>query len=254
MLLALLLPLIWVGLSRWQKNPQITLIALFMSAAVACHLMLGRIGNWGRYEIYIWISLLMTLLFCFKSQINSWLETPKFPRFFLYAFIVFFSVLYAKRYIVTSTMSKVGGANIALQQYQMHRFVTDFWKDDVAVNDLGWVAYQNDHYVLDLWGLANKEALDMRKAGTPDMLAQLTAQHQIKLALIYEEWFKSEIPASWVKVASLHLPDEMRPMTPADAKVDVFATDQEYAAKIIADLKAFEPSLPGGAYLRFTQD
>ena len=36
--------------------------------------------------------------------------------------------------------------NIYYQQQQMHRFAADYYKGNVAVNDLGWVAYKNDNY------------------------------------------------------------------------------------------------------------
>lgn len=246
LLIGLLLPLIWAGLTRWKQEPQITVLSIMISAAVLAHLALGRIGNWGRYEIYIWISLLMTLLYVFQAPLRNWLQKPTFHPVFFYAALLMFTVLFAKRYLVTSTMSKVGGANIALQQHQMHRFAVDFWKGDVAVNDLGWVSYQNDNYVLDLWGLANKEALDMRKAGTPDMLAKLTEKHNIQLAMIYQMWFNAEIPSTWVKVATLNLPEDMRAMTPADSQVQFYATSANAVPTIAAAVSEFQQSLPSG--------
>lgn len=254
LLLALCIPLVWAGASQWRTRPQVTLLTVMITAAVIAHLALGRIGNWGRYEIYVWISLLMTCLFIFQRQLKNWYTTPSFPRWLGYAALVVFIVIFGKRYLVTSTMNHVGGANITLQQYQMHRFVTEFWQNDVAVNDLGWVAYQNDHYVLDLWGLANKQALELRKAGAPDFLHQLTESHSIGLAMIYKQWFETQIPADWQLIGELHLPEGMRLMTPAHENVAFYATQPQAAEEIHDKLQAFAKTLPAGAFVRFSDD
>ena len=99
----------------------------------------------------------------------------------------------------------VAAQNIYEQQRQMHEFVTNHWKSPVAVNDIGYVGFQNDEYVLDLWGLGSEEARRLIRADDPDMLRKLTAKHDVHLAMIYEEFFYNVIPADWRKVAELHL-------------------------------------------------
>ena len=50
----------------------------------------------------------------------------------------------------------------------------------VAVNDLGWVAWRNDEYVLDLWGLASLQALEARRTYVES--AWIEAQFAVKAA------------------------------------------------------------------------
>lgn len=247
LLLALLLPFVWRGLQLWRKNPLITLLTLILAGAVVAHLALARLGNWGRYEVYIWVSLLVSLLYVFQRPIRGWFRQPEFSRAFAYLALACFTVIGAKRSIVTSLSNHIGGANIALQQYQMHRFTTEFWKKPVAVNDLGWVAYNNDHYVLDLWGLANHEALEMRQSNTPNFLDALTNQHNVKLAMVYKDWFSKELLQHWTLVGELHFPEDLRRMTSAERHVQFYATDDDAVFSIRSQLKRFAQTIPGGA-------
>jgi len=254
LLMLLSVPLVWAGLIQYKQQPQKALLTIGIAGVVLAHLALGRLGNWGRYEIYAWMSLVSTYVYIFHSQLIRWYLKPTFPRALGYAALLLVCIICAKRYIVTSTMNHVGGANIALQQMQMHRFITDFWQQDVAVNDLGWVAYQNDHYVLDLWGLANTRALQLRKNQTPDMLKILTQEQNIKLAMIYEPWFEQEIPNDWQLIGSLHLPQGMRNMTSAEDSVQFFATQESAALSIRQYMIEFGKTLPAGAFIQIIGD
>lgn len=251
LMLALLIPVAWRGLTAWKSNPLLTLIAVMVAGIVIAHLALARLGNWGRYEIYVWITLLFTLVYLFQEPIRNWYQSPTFPKAFAYIALAFFTVIGAKRSIVTSISNPIGGANIALQQYQMHLFATQYWQKPVAVNDLGWVAYQNDHYVLDVWGLANTQALEMRKNNTPGFLNTLAQQHDVELAMIYSEWFAPSLLSQWILVGELHLPDDLRRMTSAVSRVQFYATVPSAAADIKAKMRAFESKLPKGAYMSF---
>ncbi|MDX1696293.1 MAG: hypothetical protein R3208_21185, partial [Ketobacteraceae bacterium] len=55
-------------------------------------------------------------------------------------------------YVVNLVTVPIASNNIYQQQYQMHRFAVEYYNKPLAVNDLGYVSYNNDNYVLDLWG------------------------------------------------------------------------------------------------------
>ncbi|NRA42674.1 MAG: hypothetical protein HRU21_10270, partial [Pseudomonadales bacterium] len=99
--------------------------------------------------------------------------------------------------------------NIYAQQYQMHRFVQQYYQQPAAVNDLGLLSYQNPHYVLDLWGLASKEALAFRQTSDDlEWMHQLVEQSDIDLVMIYPSWFEKEgktLPEQWQKLAVLRM-------------------------------------------------
>jgi hypothetical protein len=126
------------------------------------------------------------------------------------------------------------------QQYQMHRFAADLG-EAVLVNDLGNVAYDSDVTVLDGVGLGDDEARRLRRDGGPNWLADLMERRGVSVALIYEDWFEGQIPASWTRVGTLTNPVAG---APAEQVVSVFATDDDAAARARAALEQFEPSDP----------
>lgn len=74
----------------------------------------------------------------------------------------------------------------------MHRFAVDYYGKPVAVNDLGYVSFRNDHYVLDLAGLGSLRALACREKGCgPNWMNALAKAHDVDLAMIYPDWFRS---------------------------------------------------------------
>jgi hypothetical protein len=125
----------------------------------------------------------------------------------------------------------------------MHRFVNDFYKAPVAVNDLGLVSYHNPNFVLDLGGLASEEARHLRfSKASAEAYRTFIASHGVHLVIIYDEWFIGQIPASWVKVASMELSRER--ISPDKKEVQFYATDVFTAVQLQPELQSFKKSLP----------
>jgi hypothetical protein len=140
--------------------------------------------------------------------------------------------------------------NIYEQQYQMHRFVRDFYARPVAVNDLGWVAYRNPNYVLDLWGLGYEPARVARFASDVDAAAgrprrpwveQLVAARPVDLAIVYDEWFADMVPPGWTRVARLW---RSHSHLTGNASVAFYAASPGAVADISVALQRFENALP----------
>lgn len=71
----------------------------------------------------------------------------------------------------------------------MSRFVKDFIKEPVALNDIGLVAYQNDQPILDLVGLGNP-GIKSGSQVNDEFLRNLIKIKDIKLVMIYHEFFQ----------------------------------------------------------------
>ena len=98
------------------------------------------------------------------------------------------SVFLAYAYVKAAVYTPIASEGHYDQQYQMHRFVTDFYKEPVAVNDLGWVSYGNNAFVLDLEGLGSESVRGLRAAHAFDAahMAGLTSHYNVGLVMIYE--------------------------------------------------------------------
>jgi len=102
-------------------------------------------------------------------------------------------------------------------------------------------------FVLDLWGLASPRALEARmKNEPPAWISDLTARHDVGLAMVYSPWFPNT-PSGWKKIAVLRLSRKL--ITPAWHEVSFYATNPESIPEIKEALSRFRKSLPKGVSL-----
>ena len=224
-------------------------IVLFAALPILAHLVAGAFGWLGRYEIYVLTLGLAAVLVLYTDKISEWL-TGALPAF---AAGTLFWLVVQVCYVQTTLVTPRAAQEVYLQQFQMHRFATEFWHKPVAVNDLGWVAYGNPNYVLDLFGLGSEAARIARAQGGADTawIEQLVAQHHVGLAMIYASWYPAR-PADWVELATLTLECDGQPAAAADRTVTFFATTPAARAELENDLRRFAPTLPRGVSLTLT--
>jgi hypothetical protein len=220
-------------------------LAGWTSLAVVLHLLVGRFGWFNRYEIYMWTPSLLALLYVYRDVFVRIAEREALYKtaFFACAFAALAAWPYARVLVEIPG----GSNNIYEQQYQMHRFVADYYRAPVAVNDLGWVSYRNDAYVLDLWGLGSKRALTLRsQQGAGNWMDELAREEGVELAILYENWFGA-LPENWVPVADLYLGGEL--VTVDQGRVTFFALDAGEASGVRTLLLEFKETLPEGVRL-----
>lgn len=231
------------------------LVALAVATALGGHLLLGERGGFFRYEVYVVVYVLLFALWWQRRPLaEAWSASPWAARLAAGVAAVVLAVPALSGWVRLPR----SGHNIFEQQHQMHRFVAEFWQDRVAVNDLGWVAYRNDHPVLDLWGLGSPDALTARQAARQGKLPEqwegawmdaLMSAHDTEVAIVYERWFP-ELPDTWIAIGELHLSGVKH--TPHQSSVVFYATTEAAAARLRAALPPWVATLPPG--VRFDMD
>ena len=221
--------------------------------AVLLHLVVGKYGFYYRYEIYIWAFVLLVGLFLANGLLKQVLQPDRdlFSRVKVILLFVFL-VTACYQYIFALTGLPLASNNIYQQHYQMRRFAAEFYRQPVAVNDIGYVSYKNDHYVLDLWGLASAEALHMRLT-RPDSgwVNDLAQSKNVQFAMIYEDWF-GNIPEGWIKMGELHLGSRL--VTPQQSSVSFFALNRQVYEGSLPLLQSFIQTLPEGVEFILDQE
>ena len=152
-------------------------------------------------------------------------------------------------YIGRTIRTPAAAMNIFAQQYQMHRLAADILSMPVGVNDLGWVSFRNDNYVLDFWGLGSEVARKARMASFGDKsgwISELAQSRGIKVAMIYEVWVTP--PPDWIKVGELHL--NMAKLTSAQGIVSIFVLDRQVLPEVVRGLERLQGGLPPEASLK----
>jgi hypothetical protein len=231
-----------------RRDPTV-LMAGYLAVTVAGHAMFGQFGWFHRYEIYALVLTFLVVLFLFREPIAARLARPRggVALLLVIAAAVFVT---GKNYVYATLLEvPVAASNIFEQQVQLRRFVVERYRKPVAANDVGLLTYGNPDYVLDLWGLGSEAARRLRATHKDgDWMAALVAERGIGLAILYEDgYFKTDFPASWVRVGRLHLGRNR--VTPARSAVTFFATAANAVDGLRAELRRFGPTLPDGVTL-----
>lgn len=223
-----------VLLSTSLKQKRIWVLFSTYLFVLSAHIVAGGFG-YGRYEVY---AVAVMLIGC--VSIPSTLFRSTAVRFVLP--MALFAV--GAPYLWHTVKAPLASQNIYQQQYQMHRFVQEFSPGRVGVNDLGYVAFGNDNYVLDLWGLGSEEArrLSRNNQWTPELLNEITLRHDIDYAMIYDMWFR-DVPAGWCRVGNL----VTSKVTSASDTVSFYLIERDREEEMRVALEAFAAELPDGA-------
>ena len=222
-------------------------VALFGAGLIVAHLAVGKEGWFVRYEAYVLIGGVVCLIAAFYRAI------PGGRRRWQWAILAGCALAVLQPYTLATLRTPTAAAHVFAQQYQMHRLAADILRVPVGVNDLGWVSFRNDNYVLDFWGLGSEVARKARMAAVASGRAKdgvwmndIARGRRVQVAMIYEAYLPA--PADWIKVAELQL--NMRIITPAHGVVSIFVLDPELLGPVIDSLRVLEVTLPSEASLR----
>jgi hypothetical protein len=200
-------------------------------------------GQFHRYDVYI---RFFGLLILFAALSVEFRFQPKFA--------LLFSFVCAAWYFPVTFKLPFASQEIYREQYQMHRFSSEYYKGNVAVNDLGWVSYDAAPgvYVLDLVGLASFETLHQQHKDAA-WLDEISQRHDVGLVMIYPHWF-TDIPSSWKQVAILseepsHVGRFRIYPGIGGNEVSFYATPRADVATLQRQLSAFQKTLPEGVTL-----
>ncbi len=227
--------------------PRDRILLLCASVAPLLHLGFGSFGGFARYEIYIQASVVAFLIYGLRRPLRR-LVTTRGPIISLLA-VSAFVIPALSSFAVVAYLTPGAAHNIYLQHFQMHRFVTEHYRRPVAVNDLGYVSYQNPVQVLDLWGLCSREVRRARLDLDPAWPGAFVSQDGVDLVMIYDFWFDGRIPADWRRIARLRLLGKR--ITPGSATVSFYLTGPGSGEQILEQLRRFRATLPAGAALDF---
>jgi len=241
-----LLPLFVVALSKRRDRPA-GRFALVLIVAATLHFIGGRFGWQSRYEIYVWAAVLLGLVLLYGDRLRRFVDLePIWKPALLMAVAVWALGL---QYIKDQAYLPLAAQNIYEQQFQMHRFLADYYPHPVAVNDLGLTTFQNDQHVLDLQGLGSHEALALYTTEANfEWITRLADANGVRLAMVYDEWFP-DLPAPWVLLGVLHRDGLM--VSTANNEVFVYARDQTSSEVAWQALHEWAVNLPPGVRFEF---
>jgi hypothetical protein len=215
-------------------------LGAWAASALTLHFVAGTFGWYYRYEIYIWATTVLSLLYLFGDSLR---RLARRGGAVAVSTVGAVSLVAAWPYAGVLFTTPIACNNIYQQQYQMHRFLSEYWDAPAAVNDLGWTSYRNDRYVLDLYGLGNLQQVIEAKRDGGDWMTRLARQHDVSFAMIYPR-LVGEPPAGWIPLGELHL--GRTNYSAFDPMVSFFALDAATADRARRLLPEFQKTLPVG--------
>ena len=220
-----------------------SLMALVLLVSVAGHIAAGSFGWLDRYEDYVMVLAALICMYLGQAAIRSVLNAGNKDRLVVALGSAAALLVIGSRYCHETLKVPIASNNIYEQQYQMHRFIDDFYKGPVAINDLGLSSYRNPYPVLDLGGLGSEKArlLIVAHANSADY-EKFVAANNVHLVIVYKEWFPGQIPKTWQQVGTIFVSREL--ISAAQDDVQFYATDDATAAIVKQELEAFEDVLP----------
>ena len=230
--------LITMAAVAWGERDRVRRFALGGAAlAVALHLAIGRFHWFHRYEVYaVFFSALVILHVAHERERG------------LLGWYVFGLLGCSYMYIQAFEDVPRSAGDVYREQYQMHRFVTEYYNGNFAVNDLGLVSYrrQSGTYVLDLWGLGSEEAARQPNKSTA-WLDTVTRTHGVDLVMDYALWFAPP-PQAWRLLGEVCL--KQLPVALGDPCVNYYATDPATASDLQDEFNSFALTMPPGVVVR----
>ena len=232
------------------KRKQLAVVAI---VATLVHFVAGGWGWYHRYEIYILTFEFVIILYLFWPFIAKYLFASNRINYNL--IIVFFGVIAisSASYLYSTVNIPLASNNIYENHYQLHRFVVDYYKKPVAVNDLGYVSYKNDNYILDVLGLGSHAVVEHRRnADNPEeWIKNLLEKDNVELIMSFPFWL-DEFSGKWIKVGELHL--GKKAFIVPSSRVDFYAINQKAYEEIVEQLTRFKETLPDGVEFIFEKD
>ena len=236
----------------WTYPALVLVITLLASAQ---QFQFASLGWFYRYEAY----LIMLIVFAVGAVLgHDWPEAP-FSSYWRSASGVVHALTLVLAVFLFGTsqwprMSNSyphivsGSYSIYGQQYQMGRFVRQFYKGKgLILNDICAVSFMGEgNSLLDIAGLSDIEVLRLRrtKGIEPADMRRMSEEHHARIAIVYDSWIKAIIGGplpEWVKVGTWTIPNNT---VSAGDTVAFYATSPEYVPELQSALQQFSPELP----------
>lgn len=222
----------------WRERNNRLRTGVLLSAVLACLLMMfiGPYGWFYRYDVCLRV---FSFLVLFGAAARSKLLPPAAAL----ALAAIAAFAYLKPIVETAPAAR----EIYLEQRQMALF-TNGYHEPVAVNDIGYISYASEgqYYVLDLYGLANPDALKTKNK-TTQWMNDITHRHHTGLVMIYTDWFPP-LPSSWTWLGDLDRTQNTHVVI--RNSVSFYATPDADLPKLRTELTEFTHSLPPGVVFK----
>jgi len=232
----------------WEENQIFLVLSVF---TVLFHLQFAKTGWFFRYEAYLVVLLILGILkslsvFLRENSLSLLKDgnLPKYGAIALLVLVVLAPLMYRAGLSHIQTVPATN--NIYAKQYQMVRFVQDFYpRDEIVINDLGALSYYTDAKLFDLWGLGSHDIVRVKRSQKLSAVevSRLLESGDYMIAMIYDSWFPRDVHELWTKVGEWTVQDVVCEICHT---ISFYALSKSHAPVLAERLKLFSTRLPQG--------
>jgi len=215
--------------------------------AILLHVTLADVGWFERYQSYLILLALWTVLLA-STELLPAADLPP-ARSIVVPLLLSTLLLLSGTKLDLTWKVPTGMSDTYLQRYQAGRFFRQFYAEQpIATGELGYISLAHVGPITDLYGLADYEVLQARRSQrqrpSNAYWEQLQHDRGFRVAALYPTTLFETTPASWVLVGEWHID---RPVVTAwEPTFQFFATDPDEVAPLEQHLREFEAELPPG--------
>jgi hypothetical protein len=232
-----------IGGNKWKLENIISgiVVSLFIT-----HLTFAETGWFYRYEAYLMAFSFFAFMIVEKrtGPLLSALSV-RYLSLKLKTVLIILALPLMARGLYTIWNTPLAMNNIYCQQYQMATFIHHSDPGiGVVANDIGAISYYNNPRLLDVFGLASRKVLDLKRAGNLNKASveALASSQHMRVALVYD--YDRIIPDSWIRIGEWTIPHNV---VCEKSTVAVYLTGMDgNNQRVIDSFNAFANTLPKG--------
>ena len=253
LLLLLLMILIFTKTfsNRDNRSRESNQLAFIWGTSCILHLLFAKVGWLFRYEAWLVVTGIFVIGQILKlqgKQIKAFLQGKwLFVKIAVFLFVASTILPLFQRAFTAITNTPLACKNIYEQQFQIAMFLQQYYHHyAIGANDIGAISYYGDNNIVDLWGIGSNEvaASKLKNYYTTQFLRELIQRKNIKIIVVYEDWFPPDLWLKWIKLATWRINNNI---ICGGSEVSFYVTDSTFASPLLTNLKAFGAHLPPGA-------
>jgi hypothetical protein len=243
-------------LVAWRQPSRLFVFpAIVLAVAVALQVTFAEVGQFERYQAYLF-GLAVYVLLGFAKEVFPGTRLPP-ARSFVVASLVIAALVFCYTKLDFTVHAPQAVEDTYQQRYQAARFLARYYKGQpVATGELGYTSLQHRGPITDLFGLGDYLVLQGRRRfgqrPPKEYWATLAQERRFKVVTMYRSTLSDTIPDNWIHVGDWNL-DRARTVTAVEPTFQFWATSPQEVRPLEAHLKAFQNTKPPGVNLQIDE-
>lgn len=237
----------FVIMFRKRKIDGVTYVIFAFLINLFLYISFARFGWLNRYEAFLF-PMVLSLFFYSVYQLypflikNITLKKKMLLCLMMGLFLLYPLIRLTQRSVFNYICIKRGSEEIYYQQYQTAKFIKKYYENQsVGINDIGYPSFFSNSYIVDMFGLGNKNIALSKKLSEEYLTKVIRTElkkKNVNVIFIYKNWFEPNVYKGYTEIGSWKLSNCCSIV--ANSEVTVYSSnDPKDLQYLIRSLKEF---------------